>query len=105
MVLPLQFGRKFALIPGTLTVASAVALTSFVTTQQQLAGCIVLWGMGNSILGSTPTAFMADSTSVENRSQALALLRTGGDIGMALGAGVRDALFFMKSCAHYSLFW
>ena len=84
---PTQFGRKFALVPGTMVVSTAVAMTSFATTQQQLAACVVLWGMGNSILGSTPTAYMADSTTLENRSQALALLRTGGDIGLAVGAG------------------
>jgi predicted MFS family arabinose efflux permease len=57
------------------------------TSYEQLALCVMAWGIGNSVLGSTPTAFMADVTDLNKRSQAFALLRTGGDLGLMIGAG------------------
>lgn len=85
---PSQFGRKWTLVPGTLISASAVAMCPLATSYEQLALCVTAWGIGNSILGSTPTAFMADVTDLEKRSQAFALLRTGGDLGLMVGAGI-----------------
>merc|ERR1711879_324231 len=51
-----------------------------------LGSSMVLWGVGAAIIGTTPSAYVADSTDSEARPQALALLRTGGDFGLMMGA-------------------
>jgi MFS family permease len=47
-----------------------------------------MWGIGNSLIGTAPTAYLTDITTAKNRSQALALFRSGGDLGLLLGAGL-----------------
>lgn len=92
-----QFGRKFTLVPGTLLVATAIASLPFATSIEHMWGSVFLWGLGNCVLGSTPTAYMADITDLKVRSQALALLRTGMEAVAMCGGGaavVTESGFF-----------
>ena len=44
------------------------------------------WTTAGTVLAAGPTAFVSNNTAPHERSQALALLRTGGDVGMLAGA-------------------
>jgi len=79
-------GRKMAIIPGAIIVLAAVALIPFATSVTQFVGLIVAWGLGASLIGTAPTAYVSDITEVQSRGQALALLRSGGDVGLLAGA-------------------
>jgi len=57
-------------------------------------GCLAL---GTSVLHTLPTARMSNVTTVETRSQALALLRTMGDLGMLTGAAMSGYLADLSS--------
>ena len=59
-----------------------------------------LWAVGGTLLGVSPTAFVADLAPTRSRSQALAVLRTVGDVGLLLGAagtGIVADLFGFKA--------
>jgi MFS family permease/Ca2+-binding EF-hand superfamily protein len=49
---------------------------------------LALWSLGGTLLGTAPTAYVADLANSLQRSQALALLRTMGDVGFLLGAAL-----------------
>ncbi|KNC76399.1 hypothetical protein SARC_11098 [Sphaeroforma arctica JP610] len=80
------FGRKTSMVPGTMLVSAAIGLTPFAQSWEQLMGLVVMWGFGNSILGTAPTSFLVDITKDRDRSDALALMRSGGDLGLLVGA-------------------
>eukprot|EP01134_Creolimax_fragrantissima_P005016 CFRG5016T1 len=80
------FGRKTSMVPGTLLVSASIGLTPFAQSWEQLMGLVVMWGFGNSILGTAPTSYLVDITKERDRSDALALMRSGGDLGLLLGA-------------------
>lgn len=69
-------------------VATVVGLLPFVNELPQLVGLVAMWGVGNALIGTAPTAYLTDITTARNRSQALALFRSGGDTGLLLGAGL-----------------
>ena len=48
--------------------------------------------MGSSMLSTAPIAFLSDHVSEENRAQAIALLRTCGDVGFLVGASSVGAI-------------
>eukprot|EP01125_Pyxidicula_operculata_P012251 TRINITY_DN4019_c0_g1_i2.p1 TRINITY_DN4019_c0_g1~~TRINITY_DN4019_c0_g1_i2.p1 ORF type:complete len:398 (-),score=65.24 TRINITY_DN4019_c0_g1_i2:29-1222(-) len=87
-----KIGRKYAILPGALIVSSAVAILPFITSVNGLIGLLAFWATGNAVLGTAPTAFLTDHTTSQTRSQGLALHRSGGDLGMVLGAGVMGFL-------------
>jgi hypothetical protein len=58
----------------------------------QLAGVLGMWSMGSSMLSTAPLAYLSDHVSEENRAQAIALLRTCGDVGFLVGASGVGAL-------------
>ena len=87
-----KFGRKKAMIPGALTVGIALGLIPFATEYYELMSLVSLWGLGACIWGTTPSAYIVDITTNENRSQALAMLRSAGDLGLMLGAGLTGFL-------------
>jgi DHA1 family multidrug resistance protein-like MFS transporter len=45
-----------------------------------------LWAAGITLLGTSPTALVTDIAGLRSRSQAIALFRTVGDVGLLLGA-------------------
>ena len=60
-------------------------------TPQALA-VLCVWAMGGTFLGSAPTAHVTDIVAPEERTQALALMRTVGDVGLLLGASTAGVL-------------
>lgn len=83
-----KYGRKPLIVTASGLLAASVGLMPFIATEHQLMGLVGLWAVGNTALGSTPTAYIADKTDAANRSQALALLRSAGDVGLMAGASI-----------------
>ncbi|KAJ9458421.1 hypothetical protein DIPPA_02044 [Diplonema papillatum] len=82
-----KYGRKAVVGPACLAMAASALLIPFATTWVELSGLWLLWGCGATCLGTTPTAYATDLHDSSIRSQALALLRSAGDVGLMLGAG------------------
>ena len=51
-----------------------------------------MWSMGSSMLSTAPIAFLSDHVDEDSRAQAIALLRTCGDVGFLVGASSVGAL-------------
>lgn len=51
-----------------------------------LAATLGVWSMGSSMLSTAPLAFVSDRVDESKRAQAIALLRTSGDVGFLVGA-------------------
>lgn len=89
-----KYGRKPLIVSASGMLATSVGLMPFITTEHQLMGLVGLWAVGNTALGSTPTAYIADKTDASNRSQALALLRSAGDGGLMAGASILGTIAY-----------
>jgi MFS transporter, DHA1 family, multidrug resistance protein len=94
-----RFGRKAAIIPGVATVCVCLATLPAVTEPASAVALLAAWSLGGALLGTSPLAYVVDTTSAENRAQAVALLRSSGDLGLLLGGALMGALV-----EHVSLF-
>jgi MFS family permease len=59
---------------------------------QSMALALGTWAVGSSMLSTAPVAYISDKVEDGQRAQALALLRTCGDVGFLLGATGAGAL-------------
>lgn len=57
-----------------------------------LAATLGLWSVGSSMLSTAPLAYVSDRVDEAKRAQAIALLRTCGDVGFLIGATGTGAL-------------
>lgn len=98
-----RIGKQKAIIGGTsLLSASMVALPSVLMLTPDvpsdefgyigLAGTMGLWALGGTMLSTAPVAYVSDVVTDKRRAQAIALLRTVGDVGFFLGATTTGAL-------------
>jgi MFS family permease len=87
-----RIGKAPGIIGGCTLISSAMATLPFCTDIYQLAGVLGIWATGSSLLSTAPLAFISDKVDDEKRAQAIALLRTSGDIGFLLGASSMGAL-------------
>ena len=85
-------GRAPAMLAGCTLISSSMATMPLATDLPQLAAVLGLWATGSSILSTAPVAYITDATEDHQRAQAIALLRTSGDVGFLLGASVTGAL-------------
>ena len=81
-----QIGKAPAIVGGCSLISASMAALPFCQDPLQLAGVLGLWAMGSSMLSTAPIAFLSDHVSEESRAQAIALLRTCGDVGFLIGA-------------------
>jgi MFS family permease len=86
-----------AMDPTTTTTAAAAVLGTAATTVSMeslwpLAATLGLWSVGSSMLSTAPLAYVSDRVDDHQRAQAIALLRTCGDIGFLIGATGTGAL-------------
>ncbi|KAL7577380.1 hypothetical protein ACA910_002107 [Epithemia clementina (nom. ined.)] len=58
----------------------------------QLAAVLGVWAAGSSMLSTAPLAYVSDQVQEGERAQAIALLRTCGDVGFLVGASAIGAL-------------
>ena len=88
-----KFGRKKVIVPSICILSSIIPLIPQVSSINELYYLIFVYSIGSTMLGTSPTAYIADIHSgnvekEERRSQALAMLRSGGDFGLMLGSGL-----------------
>lgn len=77
---------------GSSLITFSMAVLPMCSTQQQLIGPLAVWAAGSTMLSTAPVAYISDTVDDEKRAQAIALLRTGGDVGFLVGATAMGAL-------------
>lgn len=89
-----RIGKVPGIVTGcTLISASMLALPLCDNTHlEQMAGVLGLWAVGSTLLSTSPLAYISDRVDDEKRAQAIALLRTSGDVGFLIGASSMGAL-------------
>ena len=81
-----KYGKIQIILLGSSLVAISMASLPFATTFPQLLAVLAPMSLGSTALSSVTQAHISDLTTLKERSQALALFRTGGDIGLLIGA-------------------
>ena len=84
-----RMGATPSITAGCALIASSMTFLPFCTEVGHwnwLAGTLGLWAMGSSMLSTAPLAFISDRVDEGQRAQAIAMLRTSGDLGFLLGA-------------------
>jgi MFS family permease len=87
-----RIGTAPGLIGGCTLISSAMVALPYCTDIYHLAGALGVWATGSSLLSTAPLAFISDKVDDERRAQAIALLRTSGDLGFLIGASSMGAL-------------
>jgi MFS family permease len=87
-----QIGKAPAIVAGCTLISTAMIGLPFCEDVTQLAGVLGIWSMGSSMLSTAPLAYVSDKVSEAKRAQAIALLRTCGDVGFLVGASGAGAL-------------
>lgn len=80
-----QVGKAPTIVSGcSLISLSMVGLT--LSPAEYLHVSLGTWAVGSSMLSTAPVAYVSDQVDDDQRAQALALLRTFGDVGFLIGA-------------------
>lgn len=88
-----RIGKTPAIAGGCGVIASSMTLLPLFTNNWPLfMGTLGFWALGSSMLSTAPLAYISDSVDEEERAQAIAMLRTSGDIGFLFGASCVGAL-------------
>jgi MFS family permease len=87
-----RFGKAPAIVAGCTLISTSMAGLTFCDNHTQLAVALGVWATGSSILSTAPVAYVSDKVTESQRAQALALLRTLGDVGFLVGAMTSGAL-------------
>lgn len=91
-----KFVDKMGKVPGIVTGCSLLSASMFAlpycTDMQEVAATLGFWALGSTMLSTAPTAYISDSVDEQHRAQAIALLRTAGDIGFLFGASSTGAV-------------
>ena len=98
-----RYGRKAVAGPAVVMMAASTALIPFAPTPEALGALWMVWGAGATCLGTAPTAYAADVSTEQQRGQAMALLRSSGDLGLMVGAGCIG--FIAKYAGVVAGFW
>ncbi|CAE8608386.1 unnamed protein product, partial [Polarella glacialis] len=81
-----RFGPGNVIAPSLAMTTVAIALFPLAEDLMQASAVLALWTAGGSLLSSAPTVMAANHVAPEARSQALAMVRTVGDLGLLAGA-------------------
>jgi MFS family permease len=88
-----RFGKVPAMVAGCTLISTAMmALPSQLTHETTLAPCLAFWAAGSSMLSTAPVSYTSDIVKPSHRAQAIAMLRTGGDVGFLIGASMTGVL-------------
>ena len=87
-----RIGKGRAIVAGSTMIALSMGVLPMCTDMYQLAGTLGVWATGSTVLSTAPVACISDTVADEKRAQAIALLRTGGDVGFLIGAAGMGAL-------------
>ena len=83
-----KFGKLRSMVPACTVIGLSMACAPLTSSFEQFLVLVGAWTVGGTVLGTAPTSFLTDIISAKQRAQALALLRTVGDVGMLSGAVV-----------------
>lgn len=83
-----RIGKVPAIIGGCTFISLAMASLPLIdcTNPVHLATTIGIWSMGSSMVSTAPIAYISDQVPAHQRAQAIAFLRTTGDVGFLIGA-------------------
>jgi MFS family permease len=88
-----SIGQVRAIVPACLVVGATMAVVPMAHHDvYPFLALFFTWTTAGTLLSGGPTAYVSNVSTPEDRGQALALLRTGGDVGMLLGAVGSGAL-------------
>jgi predicted MFS family arabinose efflux permease len=87
-----RLGKGRAIVAGSTLIAASMGMLPYCTDMVPLAATLGLWATGSTMLSTAPVAYISDIVEDGKRAQAIALLRTSGDIGFLLGATGMGAL-------------
>jgi MFS family permease len=87
-----RLGKGRAIVAGSTLIAASMGMLPYCTDMVHLAGTLGVWATGSTMLSTAPVAYISDIVEDGKRAQAIALLRTSGDIGFLLGATGMGAL-------------
>ncbi|KAL7546792.1 hypothetical protein ACHAWF_010130 [Thalassiosira exigua] len=94
-----RFGRRKIVVPSALLICAGAALTAGASSMETLTGAVLVWGMGNAMVGPGVTAFAADIAHDERtRSQALSLTNTAMDLSLLVCPLSLGALAQLTDC-------
>lgn len=79
-------GKAPAIVTGCTLISTAMVGLAYCDDYTQLAAALGLWSIGSSMLSTAPLAHLSDKVDDAKRAQAIALLRTCGDVGFLIGA-------------------
>lgn len=92
-----RLGKTAVIIPACLFIGAAQGLFPETQTTLHLASVLFMWSLGSAMVTSAPTAYITELTKPKTRSQAMALMRTMGDVGLLVGASLTGTLAFHTS--------
>jgi MFS family permease len=90
-----RIGKGKAILVGCILLSTSMAILPVAGTSgnmTELAPVLGMWATGSTVLSTAPVAFISDNTEEDSRAQAIALLRTSGDVGFLAGATAAGAL-------------
>ncbi len=81
-----KYGKIPCMIAGSGLLSLSMTLIPQTTQFEYLLLALTPLALGSTVLSSVPAAHMQDLCASEDRAQALALLRTAGDVGLLCGS-------------------
>jgi MFS family permease len=87
-----RIGKVPGIVGGCTLISISMLTLPWCDGTQQMAGVLAMWATGSTLLSTSPLAFISDHVDDEKRAQAIALLRTSGDVGFLIGASSMGAL-------------
>lgn len=81
-----KYDKVYVSCGGCTLLATSCLTIPYVSSFYELLGALVPLAIGSTIINTAPTAHMANICTEKDRSQAVSLLRTVGDIGFLCGA-------------------
>jgi MFS family permease len=87
-----KIGKIPGIVGGCTLISIAMGSLPFCTDLYQMAGVLGLWATGSTLLSTAPISYISDKVDDKQRAQAIALLRTTGDVGFLVGASSMGAL-------------
>ena len=81
-----RIGKPPAIVAGCTLISASMASLGYCGSYQELALALGIWSMGSSMLSTAPLAYISDRVEDGKRAQAIALMRTCGDVGFLIGA-------------------
>ena len=81
-----KWGKDRMIATGMGILGMSFLAMPYAQSFEYLMACLAPVSFGSTILSAVPTAYMGDLVSSKERPQALAFLRTAGDVGLLIGA-------------------